>query len=77
MGSNSTFIFPPHWQRLPFNMLAQGLVTFSLFLASATTVNAKVNVLQSNDDGWAVSNIRALNTLLRNSGFNVGGVILE
>ena len=32
---------------------------------------AQIKILQSNDDGWAVANIRALNTALNEAGFNV------
>ena len=32
---------------------------------------AQIKILQSNDDGWAVANIRALNTALNEAEFNV------
>jgi 5'-nucleotidase len=45
-------------------------VPFIVALA-ATTVPAQVKVVMSNDDGWAVANIRAQFEAFEDAGFNV------
>jgi 5'-nucleotidase len=42
----------------------------ALALAFASTASA-TNVLLSNDDGWAVANIRATNDALKAAGYDV------
>ena len=52
------------------------LLRFCLALTAITSVNAVWNILQTNDDGWAVANIRAQNNALNAAGsFNVGHLI--
>jgi 5'-nucleotidase len=45
------------------------LATAFLALALASVAAAKVTVLQTNDDGWAVANIRATNDALNAAGY--------
>ncbi|KAH8109105.1 acid phosphatase [Phellopilus nigrolimitatus] len=40
-------------------------------LAATTVVNGQSKIVLTNDDGWAVANVRAQNTALKNAGFNV------
>ncbi|EJD00403.1 acid phosphatase [Fomitiporia mediterranea MF3/22] len=52
-------------------MTRSGILRLSCLLLVITSVLAQVKILQSNDDGWAVANIRAQNTALVAAGFNV------
>lgn len=42
-----------------------------IFLSVITAANCQVKIVHTNDDGWAVANIRAQDTALVNAGFNV------
>ena len=42
----------------------------------ACLVNGQVKIVQTNDDGWAVANIRAQNDALVAAGFDVSDVLL-
>ncbi|KAI5122401.1 hypothetical protein M0805_002952 [Coniferiporia weirii] len=47
------------------------LRVFVFLAATSAVVNGQTKIVLSNDDGWAVANIRAQNTALLNAGFNV------
>ncbi|KAI5122403.1 hypothetical protein M0805_002954 [Coniferiporia weirii] len=51
--------------------LALMRVLVSLAAINIVGVRGQIKIVQSNDDGWAVANIRAQNTALRNVGYNV------
>ena len=52
-------------------------VYLALALTScASLVNGQVKIVQTNDDGWAVANIRAQNDALVAAGFDVSDILL-
>ncbi|KLO08382.1 acid phosphatase [Schizopora paradoxa] len=52
-------------------MAPSSLFYLAILLSQCASSLGATKILQSNDDGWAVSNIRALNTALRDAGYNV------
>lgn len=48
-----------------------------LILALGTVSNAQKKVVLTNDDGWAVAQIRAEYTALQAAGYNVKSIILR
>ena len=51
-------------------MFLTSLLTIAVFVAAAHGLGVK-NIILTNDDGWAVAQIRAQNTALKRAGFNV------
>ena len=51
-------------------MFVANLLTIATFVAAAHGLGVK-NIILTNDDGWAVAQIRAQNTALKRAGFNV------
>ncbi|KAL5501040.1 hypothetical protein ACEPAH_9427 [Sanghuangporus vaninii] len=52
-------------------MIVSGFLRLTILFFVATVVTARVKIVLSNDDGWAVANIRAQNTELVLAGYNV------
>ncbi|KAL5514055.1 hypothetical protein ACEPAG_2816 [Sanghuangporus baumii] len=52
-------------------MLGTGYLRVALLFFAFTLASAQVKIVHTNDDGWAVANIRAQNTALVTAGFNV------
>lgn len=42
-------------------------------LSFVLTTNAQTKIVLTNDDGWAVAQVRAQDDALKAAGFNVGG----
>ncbi len=71
-GWTSTVVAPPHLT-YSINMrasLSTAFALFSVFLRFAF-VDGQTKIVLTNDDGWAVANIRAQNSALIAAGFNV------
>lgn len=56
-------------------MISSALSFLVVLLSQSSFTFGKTKILQTNDDGWAVSNIRALNTALRDASYNVSFVL--
>ena len=54
--------------------MSRRFASLLLLVVSAAVVNGQTKILMSNDDGWAVANIRAFYTALTAQGYNVGSV---
>ncbi|KAI5122402.1 hypothetical protein M0805_002953 [Coniferiporia weirii] len=52
-------------------MLSFAFLRVLVSLTAVVGVYGQAKILLTNDDGWAVANIRAQNTALRNAGYNV------
>jgi len=52
-------------------MFSGSFFCLAVLLSQSSFTFGKTKILQTNDDGWAVSNIRALNTALRDASYNV------
>ena len=57
-------------------MVASFLLTSAAILATIASANGATKVVLTNDDGWAVANIRAKYNALVNAGFDVSFLML-
>lgn len=48
-------------------------LSVALILAALSIARAQVKIVHTNDDGWAVANVRAQFSALVDAGFNVSG----